>query len=120
MDIEFLLRIVVWFGGSATIAAIVAALVDVLKRFGVVKDGDAGRWAARFNLLFLAVFSVWFFLNPAFDFASVDESLKAALAVIQVVLGLVLQLATSQRVHLNGVFAGVWPFKSFDFTLDDM
>jgi len=105
MELEFLLAVMVWFGGSAAIASLVALLVDALKRFGVVKDGDSGKWAAGFNLLGLVGFSVYFFLNPAFAFAEMDAVLKNVLSVVQVILAYVMQLGLSPKVHVLGYFA---------------
>lgn len=118
MDSGYILSILIWFGGSASIAALVALLVDVLKRFGVVKDGDAGRWAAGFNLLGLVGFSAYFFLNPAIGFDAVDAQLQNVLAIVQVLLGFVLQLFVSPKVHMAGIDAMLPPFLSL--TLREM
>jgi len=105
IDLNILLAIFIWFGGSGTIASLVALIVDILKRFKIVHDGDAGQVAAGINLFGLVVFSVYFFLNPAFDFASMDAVLRTVLAIIQIVLGFVLQLKMSPAVHDLGYLA---------------
>lgn len=99
----FVLAIAVWFGGSRVIAAVVALLVDVFKRFGLVKDGDAGKWSAALNLIGLAGFSAYFLLNPSVPFADVDGTLQLVLNIALVVLAYVDQLDFSTIVHWRGV-----------------
>ena len=101
--LALLLAIALWFGGSRVIAAVVALLVDVFKRFGLVKDGDAGKWSAAFNLIGLVGFAAYFMLNPAVPFSAVDETLKLVLDISLVVLAYVDQLDFSTLVHMRGI-----------------
>ena len=99
MDLNFLLAILTWFGANATIAVIVPLIVDILKRFGVVKDGDAGKWSAGLNLLGLVGFSAYFLLSKSVDFGAMDATLKVILQIVQVVLAYAMQLFISPAVH---------------------
>ena len=53
------------FGQLVGVAAAIAALVNVFKAFGLVKDGDAGKWAAALNLVALAVLVALKLFAPA-------------------------------------------------------
>jgi hypothetical protein len=113
MDMNFLLAILIWFGGNGTIAALIALLVDVMKRFGWIADGSAGKWANAMNLAGLVGFSIFFFLNPSVPFGAMDEQMRLVLQIVEIVLGYVLQLFVSPAVHVQGVAQKVVPFYSF-------
>lgn len=113
MDMNFLLAILIWFGGNGTIAALVALIVDVCKRFGWIADGSASKLASILNLLGLAGFSVFFFLNQTVPFETMDAQMRLALQIIEVVLGYVLQIFASPAVHTQGVKQEIAPFYSF-------
>jgi hypothetical protein len=112
--LEFVLAVFVWFGGSGAIAAAIALVIDLFKRFGLVKDGDAGKWSAALNLLGLTAFTVFFLFNPNVAFAEVDESLRLVMQVVGIVLALVLQLRTTPAVHNEGTWYAIPGFYSFD------
>ena len=60
-------NIVLEVGVLIGFAALVSMIVNVLKFFGVVKDGQADKWVAGFNLAgVLALFVVRMFI-PEFD-----------------------------------------------------
>ena len=120
--LEFVLAVFVWFGGSGAIASAVALVIDIFKQFGLVKDGDAGKWSAALNLLGLTAFTVFFLFNPNVAFAQVDESLRLVMQVVGVVLALVLQLRTTPAVHSEAVWnkvPGFYTFPSSDYDDED-
>jgi hypothetical protein len=100
MDINFLLSIVIWFGGSSTIATLTALLVDLLKRIpGLIKDGTSATVAFWINMVCLIGFAVYFFTSPAATFAGMDETLRVIMLIVQFVLGSASQLFISPAVH---------------------
>lgn len=96
---ENILNIVLQFGGLLGVAAAIAAVINVLKTFGLVKDGDAGKWSAALNLLAMAALIVLGLFAPQFDFAEIDAQAKAFAEVVAVVLGYVVQLGFSVKFH---------------------
>lgn len=62
-------------------AAFISLVVNILKFFGVVKDGTADKWVAGFNLVgILALYFVRLFL-PTFDPLPIDNVLAQIAAV---------------------------------------
>jgi len=87
------------FMALAGVGALVAFIVNALKQFGVVKDGDAPTWSTGINLLGLVTLFVLRVFVPQADVGQLD-GLAATLAQIGVlVLGLVTQLAASRATH---------------------
>jgi hypothetical protein len=115
LDLVFLLAILVWFGGNGTIAALVTLIVDVFKRFGLVKDGTSGQWSAALNLIGMAGFAVFYFSNPAISFGAIDGQLSLVLKIAQVVLGYFWQLDISQIIHFQSQMADL-PILGYSLT----
>lgn len=100
MDITTLLGDFMKLGGFA---ALVSVLVDIGKRFGIVKDGDAPTWVTGINLVGLVIFFVAKVVN--FDFAGLDPVFAQVATVLAALLALVGQVAVSRFAHftLQGV-----------------
>ena len=111
MDIANLLA---QFLALAGVGALVAFVVNALKQFGVVKDGDAQNWATLFNLAGLVALFLLKVFVPSADIGKLD-GIAAALAQIGVlVLGLVVQMGGSKLAHASA--RGVWLIgKSYSF-----
>jgi hypothetical protein len=108
MDLNFLLSILVWYGGSGAIAVLSALVVDILKRIpGLVKDGTAPQWASAVSLLGMIAFTAYFMLSPTVGFESVDASLALVVQIANIVLGLALQLFVPSAVHDAGKAANI-------------
>jgi hypothetical protein len=105
LDLDFLLAILIWFGANGTIAMLVALIVDIFKRFGLVKDGTSGTWSAALNLFGMIAFAVFYFLNPAISFGAVDAQLQLILNIAQIFLGFFWQLKLSSDFHFEGQYA---------------
>lgn len=119
MDINFLYSILIWFGGSGTIAILAALIVDILKYIpGLVKDGTSSQWAAAVSLIGMIGFSVYFFLSPAASFEMVDATLAIVVMIIKIVLGLVMQLFVPSAVHDAGAKANI-PVLGYSASLRD-
>jgi hypothetical protein len=80
MKMEFLNELLTLFIGLAGFAAFIAFVVNVLKRFGVVTDGNAAIWVKWLNLIGLVIVGVLYLLVPG------------AIPVVDQVLGLLAQL----------------------------
>lgn len=96
MTLDSLLPQFVALGG---VAALVTAIVNALKQFGVVKDGQAPTASLLLNaagfvaLILLKVFA------PTFDFASADATAASLSQILVLVLGLAGQLIVSKGFH---------------------
>jgi len=96
MSLETLLSLFASLGG---VAALVTALVNALKRIGVVKDGQSANASLLLNAAgFLAVILLKVFA-PTFDFTSADATAGSLAQILVLVLGLVGQLIVSKGLH---------------------
>lgn len=96
MNIGDLLAQLIALGG---IAALIAVIVDGLKQFGVVKDGDAATWSTAFNVLALVVLFALKVFKP--DLIPQADSLAKSIAQLGVViLALLSQFGVSKATHM--------------------
>ena len=96
MDITTLLA---QFMALAGVGAFFAFVVNALKQFGVVKDGDAPTWSTALNLAgMVALLAVKVFV-PNVDIDKLD-GIAASLAQLGVlILGLITQLGFAKLTH---------------------
>jgi hypothetical protein len=98
---EWIYPLVVEFAKLAGVAALVAAVVNVFKAFGAVKDGTSGTWFAALNLLAMAgLISVKVF-RPDILTADLDAYAAKIAIMLTVVLGYVVQLGVGKWAHGN-------------------
>ena len=97
--------LILQFGALAGAAALIAALVNALKAFGLVKDGDAPTWSAGLNLLGLAALLALKVFRPDLDVGALDAQVAQIAQALIVVLGFVVQLGLARQAHawLRGV-----------------
>ena len=112
--LDVILSVFVMFGELAGVAALIAALVNVLKTVKVVTDATAGKWFAGFNLIALALLVYIKLFQPqiAIDYLNTQAAVLAQILLL--VLGYLVQLGAGQFAH--GVFAKLrlpWIGKSF-------
>ena len=106
------------FGQLVGVAAAIAALVNVFKAFGLVKDGDAGKWAAALNLVALAVLVALKLFAPGVALEQIDAQAAMLAQVLLIVLGYVVQLFGSTAAH--DLFSRMrLPFVGKSFTMDE-
>lgn len=91
--------LLVQLGGVAGFAALVALLIDALKRFGIVKDDQAQVWSAGLNLLLLAGLLAVRVYRPDMDIKTYDTQAQALAQTGMVLLGYFVQLAASKGTH---------------------
>lgn len=86
--------------------ALVSLIVNILKVFGVVKDGTAANWVTFFNLLLLIALFVLKVFRPDIDVLKLD-GVAATIAQIGVLLlGFVTQISASYVTYAR--VRGVW------------
>ncbi len=80
-------------------AALVAILINVLKGFGVVKDGTAGTWAAGLNLAGLITLFALSIFEPGFEVGEIDAHLAQIAEILTLIFGYVMQNWVSKGTH---------------------
>lgn len=101
VSIQDILNLLLQFGQLAGLAALIAALVNVFKTFGLVKDGDAGRWSAALNLVGITALVGLRIFAPAVTLEVVDANAAALANILLIVLGYVVQIGVSQKTHFT-------------------
>jgi hypothetical protein len=103
MDIQMLLTYVL---GLAGVAGLISVVIDVLKRFGLVKDGDAPTWQVGAQLIVLVVVYVLKVFAPAFDVDGVDVKLTEFLTAFVPFLNFILDNFIGKLTHK--ALRGAW------------
>jgi hypothetical protein len=80
-------------------AAFVAILINVLKTFGVVKDGTSGTWAAGLNLAGLIALFALNIVEPGFDVGGVDAHLAQIAQILTLIFNYIMQNWVSKGTH---------------------
>lgn len=96
MDIGILL---VQLFSLAGVGALIALIVNVLKAFNVVSDGNAPTFVTGLNILGLVALFLLNVFNPSADIAHLDAIASAIAQVGIAVLGLVTQILGSKVTH---------------------
>lgn len=93
-------NIVLEVGALIGFAAFVSLVVNVLKFFGVVKDGTADKWVAGFNLVgVLALFAVRMFI-PDFNPIQIDSVLQQIALIGAYIMSYVTMLLGSKLTYI--------------------
>ena len=92
MDLTIVLGILVQFAQLAGVAALLAAVVNVFKYFGVVKDGTAGSWYAAFSLIVMALLVYFHYFIPTIGIEFLDAQAATLAKILLIVLGYIMQL----------------------------
>jgi len=94
-----LAALVLLFVSQAGFSGIVAAVINGLKTFGVVKDGQAPAWSLGLNTLGFAGFVALVLFAPGYDIAGLDSVLGQVGQLLVLALGLFVQLGGSKLTH---------------------
>ena len=97
VNLQIVIAIVASLAGFA---AFVSFLVNALKTFGVVKDGDANKWVAGLNLIGVIAVYATLIIFPKFDFSHIDSMLLEIAAVGSFLLSEILMIFGSKLTHL--------------------
>ena len=93
-------NLVIQFGTLAGFAALVAAIINILKSAGLVKDGQAQTYSAILNLVGLAGLLSLQVFRPQADVTYLDGQAAQIANVLLVVSGYVVQLGGAKLMHL--------------------
>jgi hypothetical protein len=102
-----IVALVIQYASLAGFAALVAVLINIFKTFGIVKDGEAGKWSAALNLIGLVTLIVIKVFVPALAVTAIDGYAGQIAQVFIVVLGFVIQIVTSAGTHDAFASAGL-------------
>jgi len=102
MSIENLFALFMGLGG---IGALVAAVINILKTVGVVKDGQASTVSAGINLVLMAALLILKVYKPEVDIAGLDQQAAMLASALVTIFGFVWQLISAKIAHaaLSGV-----------------
>lgn len=97
--------LVVQYGSLVGVAAVIAVVINLLKVFGLVKDGQAPIYSTGLNVLCLAVLFALQIFAPEVDVAGVDATAAKFAEAAMVVIGFFVQIGGAKLVHslLKGV-----------------
>lgn len=94
-----ILSVIMQFAALAGVAALIAALVNIGKVVGIVKDGDAGKWSAGLNLgAMIALVAIRIFA-PQYALADLDTAAAGIASALVIVIGYVGQMFVSEKTH---------------------
>ena len=103
MDVTAILALILAtftsFGQMAGVAALIAALVNALKQFGVVTDSTSGKWFAGFSLAAsIGLVAVQVF-DPALGVSIIDTNAGVFAMIIMLVLQYVASMGFGKLAH---------------------
>ena len=93
------MEMLIGFTSLAGIAALISLIINVLKVFGVVKDGTAQMWSAGLNLAAMAILFALKIFVPDADITAVDQKISLLVPVLTTVLGYIVQLLSSKLTY---------------------
>lgn len=91
-DFAVILGILIQFAQLAGVAALLAAVVNVFKYFGAVKDGTAGAWYAALSLIVMGLLVYFHYFVPTIGIEFIDAQAAALANILLIVLGYAMQL----------------------------
>lgn len=94
-----ILKLLVEWAALGGVAAIIAVVINVLKYFKLVADGQAQSWSAALNLIAMAVFVGLKIYKPDIDLAGIDAEIAKVAEIALIILGYVMQLGISKGTH---------------------
>ena len=96
MKLDLILALV---AGLAGLPVLFSLLIDILKYFKVVQDGQAGKWSAALNLIGLIGVAIVVNFFPNLNISEVDTQLLEIGKFATLVFVYVIQIFESQGVH---------------------
>ena len=91
--------LLVTFQSLTGVAMLIAGIVNALKQFGVVQDGQAGTWSAGLNLGALAALFIAQVAGYGSYIPSVNEQAGGLAAVFSVLFAYLYQLYAARKTH---------------------
>ena len=112
--LDTVLSVILQFSTLAGFGALLAALVNIGKQFGLISDGTAGRWFAGLSLAAIGALVYLKLFQPQIAVEFVDAQAAVLAQILLLVLGYVVQLGAGMTSH--SIFAGLklpWVGKSY-------
>lgn len=81
------------------LGALISFIVGVLKYFGVVKDGNAEKWIAGFNLIGLVFVFVAINFLPQLNLPVIDQNIMSFVGILNVIWAYVMTLFGSKLAY---------------------
>jgi hypothetical protein len=88
-------NILMIIAGLAGLGAFVSILISVLKKIGIIKDGQSEQWYQGISLLVFLAVTVVYFLKVPIVWSEINEWLK----LLTFVLGYVIQILGGQLTY---------------------
>jgi len=105
--LNIIVTIVLGFASLVGVSQLVAALVNLLKAIGLVKDGTADKWAAGFNLAaFIALVLLGVF-RADLALELLDGYAGQIAMILLFILGFITQITGSRTAHISLAGSGV-------------
>jgi hypothetical protein len=98
-ELNLVLDVIVQFATLAGVAAAIAAIVNVIKYFGLVSDGNAGRVIAALDLAAIVALVALKIFAPTISANFVDQQAAIFAQIVVAVLGYVMELKVSKASH---------------------
>lgn len=98
--LSIVVKIALGFASLVGVSQLTAALVNLLKVIGLVKDGTADKWAAGFNLAFFVALCLFGVFKPELALAILDGYAGQIAMVILFILGFIVQITGSSVAHV--------------------
>lgn len=97
--LDVLVALTVQFASLLGVAALVAVIVNILKVFGIVKEGMAQYWAAALGLLAFVAIAVLGIFRPDLSSVFLDHAAMQIATVLVFILGFITQIAAAPLFH---------------------
>jgi hypothetical protein len=91
--------------------ALISVVIDALKQYGVISDGNASQWSAGFNLFSLVAVLIVVNFFPTANVATIDGKLLEVAKLAGLILSYVAQIFVSKGVHV--ALSSIFPKLSF-------
>ena len=103
---DAILELVKQWGSLIGVAAGIAVLINIAKELGWVKDGKAQMWSVVLNIVAMGVMIGLKVFVPSMNIPDVDDKLIVVAEALTVLLGYIVQLASS-KVSYEQALKGV-------------
>lgn len=97
---NIVVMIMLGFASLIGVSKLIAAVINLLKTIGVVKDGTSAKWAAALNLLAFLTLVLLGVFRPDLTMELLDGYAGQIAAILLFVLGFISQIVGSQSAHI--------------------
>jgi hypothetical protein len=97
--LDMLVGLTVQFVSLLGVAALVAVIVNILKVFGVIKEGASAYWASGLGLVMFITVAVLGIFKPDLTPAFLNEAALKIATILTFILGFITQIAAAPLFH---------------------